>query len=82
MTRLTDQKSKYLLPQWPQKENQLRKVRGLRRRLLLELQSVNDLAKQLDVPTTCRPVMEVLSDIEWMIEQTPSHSPTYQENRK
>ena len=78
---MSEPKSKYLLPEWPQKANQLRRVRGLRRRLLRELQLLNELAIQTMVPTADRPAFQVLDDIEWVMEQAPSSSPSYSEYR-
>jgi len=65
------------LPHWPQKSNQLKRVNGLRRRLLRELELLNQMAEAEQVPTTDRPAFQVLDDIEWMIRQRPSSSPTY-----
>lgn len=71
------QGSKHPLPQWNQKANQLRKIRGARRRLQRELALVNELAAVQSVPTRGRPVMAVLQDLEAIVEELPSSSPTF-----
>ena len=68
-------------PVWPQKANQLRRVDGVRRRLKNELKVVDQMAALLSVPTAGRPVMSVLSDIEYMINELPGYSPTFMELR-
>lgn len=71
--------TQYGLPKWPQKANKLRQIRGCRRRLMRELETIAELAKQWNTPTEDRPVMHVISDIERAMVQTPGASPTYQE---
>lgn len=72
---------KQMCPRWPQKPNQLKKVQGLRRRLKAELQLLNDLALRYQVPTAERSALQVLNDVEWVVEQTPSSSPTFSEEQ-
>jgi len=74
-------KSKYDLPKWNQKANELRRVRGVRDRLKKELNLLNSLAKQHGVPTEGRAAMDVLSDLEWLVNQATNSSPTYAEYR-
>ena len=70
------------LPQWPQKANQLRKVRGLRARLRNELAKLASLADQMGITTEGISAMQLLDEIEWYIEDQPGDSPTYTEMRK
>ncbi len=72
---------KHGLPRWPQKHNQLQRALGLRRRLLADLTLLNSLAEQYQVPTNDRSALQVLSDLEWVLRQTPSSSPTFQEQK-
>jgi len=69
--------SKHALPQWPQKANHLKKIRGVRRRIQRELALVNELAAVQSVPTRGRSVLAVLQDLEMLAEELPSTSPTF-----
>ena len=62
------------MKRWPQKPNNVRKVRALRRRLLAEVELVYQMAGEFGVPTIDRPVLRVLDDIEWILEQTREES--------
>ena len=70
-------KSKHRLPEWPQKANHLRAIRGLRRKLLREIHLVNELAAESSVPTRGRSVLRVLDDLEFLAQEMPSSSPSF-----
>lgn len=76
------QPSKHPLPEWPQKANHLRRVQGIRRRLLKELRLIDRLAGVQSVPTRGRSVLAVLDDLEMLAEELPSSSPSFVEYRR
>lgn len=69
------------LPQWPQKANDLRKVQGIRRRILKDLSLLNQLCGNAGVPTRERSALQVLEELERVTREMPSYSPTYQRGR-
>jgi hypothetical protein len=65
------------LPQWPQKANQLRHVRGVRNRLENELRKLQKLAMATGTRTDGRSAFQVLSEVEAYFENQQSSSPTW-----